>query len=251
MVLFPITDNDASAAPVSAWTAVQERQTTDASSYWVITQPAHAALAGDLAAEMRADLFGKIDATVARAIALHDSGWSLDDAEQIQDLRAGKQQKPASFLVADANRFLNAWTASIEIAEKSAPIGGYLVSRHFERLSQRDDTRDQQKLEMFRKREKQRQQRLRSKINYTEAELERLVDALQFCDLLSLYLCCGSEKSVVFENPKLRVERDGEAYRIFPTPFEGTQQFTFSALKHPLAGAKKRKSGGIFYINVA
>lgn len=251
MVLFPITEDDVSAAPVSAWTAVQERQTRDASSYWVITQPAHAALAGNLAAALREDLFGKIDPTMARAIALHDSGWSLDDAEQIQNLRAGKQQKPASFLLADADRFLNAWTASIEIAEKFVPIGGYLVSRHFERLSQRDNSREQQKLEAFRKRERHRQQRIKTKINHAEPELERFVDALQFSDLLSLYLCCGSGQSVKFENPKIRVEREGEAYRISPNPFKGAQQFTFSALKHPLSGNKKRESGASFYINLA
>lgn len=251
MVLFPITENDKTvSAPVSAWTAVQEQQTRDSSSYWIITQPAHAALAGDLAGALREDLFGKIDATVARAIALHDAGWSLDDAEQIQNLRAGKQKKPASFLEAGVDRFLAAWTESIDTAEKFAPIGGYLVSRHFERLSQRDDARDQAKLETFRKRERQRQQRLKAKLDRYEEALEKLVDALQFCDLLSLYLCCGSKTNVVFSNPKVRLERDGEAYRISPSPFHGAQQFTFSALKHPASGAKKRESGANFYINL-
>src|SRR6185312_9908998 len=142
-----------------------------------------------------------------------------------------------------------AWIASIDTAEKFAPIGGYLVSRHFERLSQRDDAKDQAKLEAFRKREKQRQQRLKTKLDRDEEALEKLVDALQFCDLLSLYLCCGSKTNVVFSNPKVRLERDGEAYRISPNPFKGAHQFTFSALKHPLTGAKKRESGANFYIN--
>jgi hypothetical protein len=252
MVLFPITENDDSTAgPVSAWAAVQERQTRDASSYWIITQPGHAALAGDLAGALRDEVFGPIDATVARSIALHDAGWSLDDAEQIQNLRAGKQRKPASFLDAGADRFLAAWTASIDVAENFASIGGYLVSRHFERLSKRDDAKDQSKLEAFRLREKQRQQRIKAKLDRDDATLEKLVDALQFCDLLSLYLCCGSKKSVVFSNPKVRLERDGEAYRIAPNPFKDAQQFTFSALKHPLSGAKKRESGASFYISFA
>lgn len=251
MVIFPITEDSVSTAePASAWAAVQERQTKDASSYWLITQPAHAALAGDLAAALREDLFGNIDATVSRAIALHDSGWSLDDAEQIQNLRAGKQKKPASFLEAGAERFLSAWTSSIDIAEKFAPIGGYLVSRHFERLSKRDDAKDQAKLEGFRKREKQRQQQLKAKLDRDEAALERLVDALQFCDLLSLYLCCGSKKNVAFSNPKLRMQRDGDGYRITPNPFKSAQQFAFSALKHSLS-ATKAESGATFYINLS
>lgn len=223
----------------------------DSSSYWLITQPAHAALAGDLAAALREELFGPIDPTVARAIALHDAGWSLDDAEQIQNLRAGTQRKPASFLEAGADRFLTAWTASIDTTEKFAPIGGYLVSRHFERLSQRDDAPNQGKLEAFRTREKRRQQRLAAKLDDDASALEKLVDALQFCDLLSLYLCSGSSKNVLFGTPKVRLERDGEAFRMSPSPFKRAQQFTFSALKHPLSGAKKRESGANFYINVA
>src|SRR5258707_4174140 len=136
MVLFPIT-----AAPhkqtdaIPAWRAVEERQRQSSSACWVVTQPSHAALAGDIASALREDLFGAIDATVARCIALHDSGWSMDDAAQIQTLRADAKARPISFVSADPDSIFRAWTNSIDTVERFAAIGGYIVSRHFEQLS--------------------------------------------------------------------------------------------------------------------
>ncbi|HEU5233817.1 MAG TPA: DUF3891 family protein [Terriglobales bacterium] len=247
MVIFPIAD-ERNIDSIAAWPAVEERQRESASSYWLATQPAHAALSGELAASLREDLFGAIDETVSRSIALHDSGWSREDAEQIQQLRANPKLKPKSFLDFAADHFLRAWTASIDTAEKFAPIGGFLVSRHFERISMRNGDKDQSKLQSFRNREKQRQQRLKSKIKKEDAVLESLVDALQFCDLLSLYLCCGSRRSVSFDCPKLALSRSGDEYRLEPFPFREHRQFSFSALKYPADG--KPKSGATFYINV-
>jgi Protein of unknown function (DUF3891) len=250
MVLFPIVDEqEQGARAVSAWAAVQEQQEQRASAYWVVTQPSHAALAGDLAAALREDLFGPIDATVVRAIALHDAGWSMDDAEQIQRLRKDAKQKPSSFIEAPADRFLEAWSGSIETAEKFAPIGGYIVSRHFERISQRDN-HNQAKLETFRKRERQRQEKLRKITDREEGALERLVDALQFCDLLSLYLCSGSARAARFDQAGLTVTREGDGYRLEPFPFKEPRQFSFSALRHPAEKGKKRESGATFYINL-
>lgn len=247
MVIFPIAD-ERNIDSIPAWPAVEERQRESASSYWLVTQPAHAALSGELAASLPEDLFGAIDETVSRSIALHDSGWSMDDAEQIQRLRANPKLKPKSFLEFAADHFLRAWTASIDTTEKFAPIGGFLVSRHFERISMRNGDKDQSKLQKFRDREKQRQQRLRAKIKMEDSAIERLVDALQFCDLLSLYLCCGSRRSVNFDSPKLTLSRSADEYRLDPFPFREHRQFSFSAIKHPVNG--KPKSGATFYINV-
>ncbi len=247
MVIFPIVD-ETKRDSLDAWRAVEERQLQPASSYWLVTQPAHAALSGELASSLRDDLFGPIDVTVARAIALHDSGWSMADADQIQQLRANPKAQPKSFVDCTANEFLRAWTASIETAEKFSPTGGYLVSRHFERISMRNGGEDESKLQKFRNREKQRQQGLKTKVQAEEPALERLVDALQFCDLLSLYLCCGSRRSVTFDSPKLTLTRTGDEYRLEPFPFREHRQFSFSALKHPALG--KPKSGATFYINV-
>ena len=247
MVIFPIAD-ERNIDSIPAWPTVEERQRESASSYWLVTQPAHAVLSGELAASLREDLFGAIDETVSCSIALHDSGWSMEDAEQIQQLRANPKMKPKSFLEFAASQFLRAWIASIDAAEKFAPIGGFMVSRHFERISMRNGDKDSSELQNFRRREKQRQQRLKAKIQIQEGALEKLVDALQFCDLLSLYLCCGSKRSVSFDCPNLTLSRSGDEYRLEPFPFREHGQFSFSALKHPADG--KPKSGATFYINV-
>jgi len=248
MVLFPIADEKNSNVALSAWTAIEERQKQPAPEYWLVTQPSHAALAGDIAAGLRDDLFGPIDQTTARSIALHDAGWSMDDAEQIQRLRSQPKQKPSGFLDASSDSSLRAWTASIETAMKFAAIGGYLVSRHFERLSHRTDKNSM--VEAFCKREKERQHKLRKNLNRDEAALERLVDALQFCDVLSLYLCCGSSRTVKIEKPGITVSRKGDEYRLDPSPFRDGKQFSFSALRHPVANGKKGQSGATFYINL-
>lgn len=250
MVIFPILDESSTLEPISAWQEVQARQVARPSSYWVVTQPSHAVLAGDLASALRSDLFGPIDSTVSRSIALHDAGWSLADAAQIQELRANPNARPRSFLEASTDEFLRAWTSSIDTAEKFAPMGGYIVSRHFERLSHRSDAKDVSKLQEFRKREKARQERLRSGLQPAEAALEKLVDALQFCDLLSLYLCSGSKRSVKFEGHEMVLSRSGDEYRLDPFPFREHRQFSFSALKHPVAAGKASKSGATFYINL-
>lgn len=250
MVLFPISDERNSTATVSPWDAIEARLKQSASEYWLVTQPSHAALAGDLAAALRDELFGPIDQTIARSIALHDAGWSMDDAEQIQRLRGHPKQKPLSFLETSSDRFLQAWTGSIETAAKFAPIGGYLVSCHFERLSLWTDQKDQPQIEAFRKREKQRQQKLKANIDRDEAALELLADALQFCDVLSLYLCCGSSRAVKFEKPGIKVSRKGDEYRLDPSPFREPKQFSFSALRHPVLEGKKGQSGATFYINL-
>src|SRR5215471_1672058 len=140
MVIRPVLQDEAEKREeeaVSAWQAVEETQHAKAADYWLIPQPAHAALAGDIAAKLRPELFGAIDPTISRCIALHDSGWSEADAAAIQALRSSKMSKarPLSFLDVDPAEAVKAWTGSIETAEKFAPVGGYLVSCHFTRLA--------------------------------------------------------------------------------------------------------------------
>jgi len=251
MVLFPITDEArVPSEAVSAWKAVEEQQRQNTASFWLVTQPSHAALAGDLAAALRDDLFGPIDDTVARCIALHDAGWSMNDADQIQRLRGDSNQKPSGFLDASVDQFLHAWTASIETAGKVSPVGAYIVSRHFERISNLASEKDQRQVEAFRKREKDRQHKVRININLEQPALEKLVDALQFCDVLSLYLCSGSRRNVIFDNPKLKITGRGDEYRLEQSPFRDRRQFSFAALRHPVLGGKKGQSGATFYINL-
>ena len=250
MVIFPILEEQPqSAKSVPIWEAVEKAQKQSADSYWLVTQPAHAALAGELAVALRDARFGPIDATISRSIALHDSGWSMNDAEQIQLLRSNPEQRPRSFLEASSSESLRAWTGSIETAEKFAPIGGYLVSRHFERLSKRDKESDG-KAKAFRARENQRQERLRTRLTQDAKALERLVDALQFCDVLSLYLCSGSRQAVTIAAQGITITRSGDEYKVNPDPFKGASQFAFSALHHSNKGGQKAKAGATFYVNL-
>src|SRR4051812_50117985 len=60
VVIFPILEEPKNSNdPVSAWKAVEEKQRQTAEAYWLVTQPSHAALAGELAAALRDDLFGR------------------------------------------------------------------------------------------------------------------------------------------------------------------------------------------------
>lgn len=267
MVIRPILKDEvesSEAKPVSAWQAVEETQHANATDYWFIPQPAHAALAGDIAAKLRPELFGPIDSTLARCIALHDAGWSQADAAAIQALRSPKTSKmlPLSFLDVDTREAVKAWTGSIETTEKYAPVGGYLVSCHFTRLAQ-SYGKDRPESRPFVERERQRQRRILSATKDSKERLDRLVDALQFCDLLSLYLCCGARRKslVSIEGIVTEIMTVAGEYRLSPSPFSGPQQFSFPALSASPAARQARREerspsgppgegNAIFYINL-
>jgi hypothetical protein len=265
MVIRPILPDEAensSTGAVSAWRVVEQTQHAEAADYWLIPQPAHAALAGDIAAKLRPELFGPIDPTIARCIALHDAGWSAADAAAIQALRspnAGKS-RPLSFLDVDPPETIKAWTASIETTEKFAPIGGYLVSCHFTRLAE-TYAKDRRRAQPFVSHETKRQQRILHTLKEKKDQVDRWVDALQFCDLLSLYLCCGARHKALISIAGVSVEISSAAgeYKLAPSPFAGPQQFNFPALslsgapKHKISAAgtpSPRDGNAIFYINL-
>jgi hypothetical protein len=266
MVIRPVLQGEAEdlgGGALSAWQVVEQSQHAAADDYWLIPQPAHAALAGDIAAKLRPELFGHIDPTIARCIALHDSGWSASDAAVIRTLRSSKsaKERPLSFLDVEPAEVVKAWTASIETTEKFARIGGYLVSCHFTRLAATYG-KNRPDAGAFIAKETKRQQRIVQVLKETKDQLDRWVDALQFCDLLSLYLCCGTRRKVIVAIGGISIEislRSGE-YKLSPSPFAGPQQFNFPALS--LSGSLKqrassanapaspREGNAIFYINL-
>lgn len=267
MVIRPVLQDrveNSEAKPVSAWQAVEETQHAKAAQHWFIPQPAHAALAGDMAQKLRPDLFGAIDSTIARCIALHDAGWSAADAAAIQALRSSKTGtiRPLSFLDVAPADAVKAWTASIETTEKFAPVGGYLVSCHFTRLAE-SYSKDRPEARPFVERERKRQQRILSTSKESKERLDRWVDALQFCDLLSLYLCCGARRKALISIGGIATEITSSAgeYKLSPSPFSGPQQFSFPALSGSTAAKQKRsvekeasasprEGNAIFYINL-
>jgi hypothetical protein len=85
-------------------------------------------------------------------------------------------------------------------------------------------------------REGLRQERLASKQARHATELETLTDVLQFCDLLSLYICSGAQENAEFPEyfgvrVQLRVE-DG-SYLLEPRLVEPGSEFRVAALRHP------------------
>lgn len=235
MVLHPLASGASPAANgcQPAWPVIERTQKQSAGSYWLVTQPDHAALAGALATHFVAPGFPKVDALMARAIEVHDEGWAIFDAEARVNAAPAVdgRSKPVSFLEIEPPQFLRAWTASINRAERVSAGGGYIVSRHFCALGEGrlasaiDCPENSGLLRAFLACEARRRDRLQPQAGLDEAELETLLRVLQFCDLLSLYLCCGARDAVEFPQPfaagKVRIRPENQAWVLEPSPFRG------------------------------
>jgi hypothetical protein len=161
---------------------------------------------------------------VIRGISLHDEGWADLDREMLD----GKRE-PASLVHADAAEFIDAWSASIHAAALDSAVGGIIVSRHFCRLVQprasaKDGSpSDVQQIKDFLVNERERQARLARQQEHSEAELQRFTDVLQFCDALSLYLCCGATEQVElpqdFGAGVMRAIPNANHIAVEPSPF--------------------------------
>src|SRR5579884_1911427 len=73
-----------------AWALVERAQRKKPGAGWIIPQPAHSALSGDIAAHLSPEHFPGLTPDILKAIALHDTGWSAFDAQQIESLRQQK-----------------------------------------------------------------------------------------------------------------------------------------------------------------
>lgn len=248
MILRPVQPAPPSANGASpAWSVVERTQRQPYDACWMITQPSHAVLASEFAAKMTGTNLPEIDAEIVRAIALHDAGWGVPDAQAIMQSRSVGKNAPRSFVECSVGEFLFAWEKSIEIAASSSPAGGFIVSRHFTRLAQHSVTQlsrpDREKEERFLSHESERQSQLASRQSYSKEELELLTDVLQFCDLLSLYICCGAQETVEFPEYfglKTRVSIVGGSYKLEPALVPPGIQFKVAAMRHP---ATKGESG--------
>ena len=184
-------------ACVPVWDAIFPTQETCVPEYWLITQSDHAALSGAIAAALGPPLLSQLSPDVVQGISHHDDGWAPFDAQVT--LTNGR---PLSFLDFLPKDFLRAWNGSIARAEKLAPIAGAIVSGHFWRLGRNrlewgiDSAEDRELLADFLESEQARQRRLLD--GHSREEFEFLTDVLQFCDVLSLYLCCGATQDVEF-----------------------------------------------------
>jgi hypothetical protein len=200
-------------------------------------------LAGDLAARLTLPSLPQISDDVIRAISLHDAGWAQFDKFELPASDAAAERRPLSFLEVAPADFLVAWAGSIAAAENSGPVGGIMVSEHFcrlgrARLASRNDTaEDAGRLKQFLAEQSRRQARLRDQVHMPPNELERLTDVLQFCDLVSLYLCCGADQPVEFpqrfEGTNIHARRQGDAFLFTPAIFGQGTALGVSAKKYP------------------
>lgn len=225
-----------------AWSVVERLQRQKYHGCWMVTQPSHAALSGELAARICSTQIPRLDEGLVRAIALHDAGWGVPDAQAIMQSRSVISAPPKSFIECSVNEFLFAWEKSIDVAASASPAGGYIVSRHFHRLAEQrlahsaDDDSDREKLYRFAEEESRRQDQLASNQEHSQAELELLTDVLQFCDLLSLYICSGARNDAEFPEYcgiKVRLTVEEENYTLDPAVIEPGAKFTIAALRHP------------------
>jgi Protein of unknown function (DUF3891) len=248
MILRPLDPTPASSADfLPAWRVVEQSQRQISGDCWMITQPSHAALAGEFAARMTGGNLPTLDAPVIRAIALHDAGWGMPDAQAIMQSRSIGQGAPKSFVACGVGEFVNAWEKSIDVAASASATGGFIVSRHFERIAKVNSSKlpegDRQTAESFLRSEAARQAKLAAKQERPPEELEALTDVLQFCDLLSLYVCCGAQQNVEFPEYfgiKARLTVEDKSYRLDPILIEPGTEFVVAALRHP---ATKEASG--------
>jgi Protein of unknown function (DUF3891) len=231
--------------PSSAWARVEAAQRQTRLPCLLVPQPAHAVLAGELAAGLLAESFGELPPEIVRAIQMHDTGWASSDAQQIQRLRSGGAQAshavPVSFVSISPRETAEAWIASINSVEALSQIGAIIVSRHFSLLAQHDQAHHQR----FLRTEQLRQQKLESSSMAKNEDLERWTAALGFCDLVSLYLVSGLSSEVEFPlahpasqqaqtAPRVTMQTEGRRLRFTQATFRAGCALSIQALKHPL-----------------
>jgi len=217
-------------------------QKQPATGWQLIAQADHAAIAGEMASKIISPDFPKLEPEVIQAIAVHDDGWKQIDSRQKNPGR------PLSFFEEAPADIFQAWKGSISTATKISPIAGILVSEHFCRIA-RDFSRAQttlpeiaQVLTTFVERENAQQEELREQQPRDAAEIKLLVDVLQFFDLLSLYICCGSQENVQFPqrfNQKtFRLHREPGKCRVEPPLFGQPTNFSIKTTAHPWQSTK-------------
>jgi hypothetical protein len=244
MVLRPIFDSDPDPAPhfVPAWTAVEAQQKRKADAWWLITQPDHAALSGEIALHFSRDDFAKVDPQIVRAISMHDAGWELFESDPKKLPSLHPDGRPVSFFEVQPQTFLRAWTASVDRAEEESAIGGYMVSQHFAWLGEyrlrraEDPLGVQEQIVTFLSREQRRQSELKRSSADT-AGWDSLLPLLQFCDLFSLYLCSGARQPVEFPQEfatgRVRARFEHGVCVLSPTTFPGDVNVPFRARRYP------------------
>lgn len=249
MVLRPILDSDqpSEADRLPAWDAVERRQTQRAQAWWLVSQPDHAAVSGQIAARFGASGFPQVPPEIVRAIALHDSGWSLFESDAHAQPQLHPDGRPVSFFEVEPDTFLRAWTASIDRVAHDSAVGGYMVSQHFEALGKFRIARDQDppdvRMRLIRFVDTQRRQReLWIHDAGDSLSWDSWLPVLQFCDIFSLYVCSGTPEPVEFPQEfsgrRILARLDDGVVRLHPNPLKVLVDVEFPARRFPPSDSK-------------
>jgi hypothetical protein len=156
----------------------------------IIFQAEHSILAGQLALALDGQAFGELPLEVIEATEQHDFGWNISDEGQVEQLG---RRSPRPFPDLSVDETLPSWRQSIAHAQHTGPLAYVLISRHFTLLGMGEPGRAE-----FLRSENERRAEAEHELPYATTDLDRWTAALGFCDLLSLYLCCGSREPAQF-----------------------------------------------------
>lgn len=251
---------DAQHASEPAWVQVTRMQAIEAEQYLLVSQPDHARLSGELAAKFRASFLPTIDEATIKAIAAHDAGWSQFPFER--DLQGDppltNNGRPLHFMQVPLQDSLSAWTGSIKTAGEISPLGDYMVSGHFSRIARMriqmevDTPQALSRLANFVAQEEEAQAKLEPRTGLDKRRLSEYVDLLQFCDVLSLYLCCGARQQGEFpqdfSGQRIRIRYDDGVYITEPSLFGEAQRFHVPVRIYPSKGGEGRTRIGFHII---
>lgn len=209
----------------------------------VVSQPAHAWVAGQIARKWGNELFGHFTpgADVYIAAALHDIGYL--NWEQSPGLNP-KTGLPYSFLELPTERRLTLWRKSIEKMMRYGRYPALLVSLHFAKLCQRHRQFDSpQEFELERKFLHDQDELQRTLVtslqndfyygpNATDETIERNARLVSIWDWISLSLLIGFEETRIIEHVPsangelvMRMQIRGHAVRFDPWPFQNEEPF--------------------------
>ena len=245
-----------------AWVIVARMQAVEAPQYMLITQPDHARLSGELAALIRAPFMPEVQQPIAKAIAVHDDGWARRFPFE-RDLHGEPPRtntgRPQHFMQVTVEESIAAWTGSIKAAGEVNRLGEYMVSAHFERIGRTriqmevDTPEDLRHLEGFVNGEEEWQSKHEAEIGLSKEKLYEYIDLLQFCDLLSLYLCCGATQPAEFpqqfKGERITVRYENGVYHTTPSLFGSTpQRFYLPVRVYPSSEEKEGHSRISFHV---
>lgn len=222
MVIFrPLDYQTSNSAIKPAWQVFVDSQKNTQPPCFIVYQFGHARLAGDLARALTSEAFGEIPKEVIEATAEHDFGWQDVDAIQM------REPQPRPFLRLGVEETQPAWDACIRHAHGWSPLVDVLVSRHFTLLA----AANPQGREQFIRIETARRQTIERELPYSPEELLRWTGVIGFCDLLSLYLCCGASDPAQFPLAHPADPHSRDARRVVLSWERGALRFSSPVLK--------------------